>query len=81
MIQSEEKNILQRVVENFIRTGNTTDEQVKVMHLPKGKTSCIEQIGVDGRSIMLKEYRADGTVVFAGYSSRSGTVYLSQVNG
>ena len=47
-------------------------------HQPaEGKTSYVEQIGVDGRSIMLKEYRVDDTVVYAGYSSRSETVYLS----
>ena len=80
-MQSEEKTILQRVVENFVRTGNASDEHVKVTSLPKGKTSYVEQIGVDGRSIMLKEYRVDGTVVYAGCSSRSGTVYLSLVNG
>lgn len=76
-MQSEEKIILQRVVENFIRTGNASDEKVKVTNLPKGKTSYVEQIGVDGRSVMLKEYRVDGTIVYAGYSSRSETVYLS----
>lgn len=80
-MQSEEKTILQRVVENFVRTGNASDEQVKVTNLPKGKTSYVEQIGVDGRSLMLKEYRVDGKVVYAGYSSRSGTVYLSLANG
>jgi benzoyl-CoA reductase/2-hydroxyglutaryl-CoA dehydratase subunit BcrC/BadD/HgdB len=78
-MQSEEKTILQRVVENFIRTGNASDEQVKVTSLPKGKTSYVERIGVDGRSVMLKEYRVDGAVVYAGYSSRSATVYLSLV--
>jgi hypothetical protein len=76
-MQSEEKTILQRVVENFVHTGNASDEQVKVTSLPKGKTTYVEQIGEDGRSIMLDEYRVDGTVVYAGYSSRSGTVYLS----
>lgn len=76
-MQSEEKTILQRVVENFVRTGNASDQDVKVTCLPKGKTSYVEQIGADGRSIMLREYRVDGTNVNAGYSSRSGTVYLS----
>lgn len=49
----------------------------KVKNLPKGKTSYAEQIGEDGRFIMLKEYCMNGTVVYAGYSSRSETVYLS----
>jgi len=74
---TEEKVTLQRVVENFIRTGNASDEQVKVINLPKGKTSHVEQVGGDGQSVMLSEYRVDDTVVYAGYSLRSKTVYLS----
>lgn len=76
-MQSEEKTILLRVVENYIRTGNFGDEQVKVIGLPQGKTIFIETIGVDGRSVMLDEYRFDGRTVWAGFSARSGTVYLS----
>jgi hypothetical protein len=45
--------------------------------LPKGKTSHVEQIEDDGRSIMLDKYCVDGTIIYAGYSQRSGTVYLS----
>ena len=78
-MQSEEKVILQRVVENFIRTGNASDEQVKVTSLPKGKTSYVEQSSGDGRSIMLDEYRINGKTIWAGYSGRSGMVYLSLV--
>jgi hypothetical protein len=76
-MQSEEKTTITRVVENFARTGNTEDEKVKVTSLPQGKTSYVEYIGQDGRSIMLNEYRVDGKSIWAGYSSRSGTVYVS----
>jgi hypothetical protein len=79
IMPSEEKTIIKRVVENFARTGNATDEQVKVANLPKGKTSFVEYIGQDGRSIMLNEYHVDGKTIWAGYSSRSGTVYLSLI--
>ncbi|HND47416.1 MAG TPA: hypothetical protein PLL95_02590 [Anaerolineales bacterium] len=72
-MQSEEKTILQRVVENFARTGNASDEQVTVVSLPKGKSSTIE----NDRSVMLKEYKVDDKLIWAGYSSRSNTVYLS----
>jgi hypothetical protein len=74
---SDEKVIIQRVIENFVRTGEARDEQVSVTNLPSGKTSYVEQTGEDGRSVMLDEYRVDGTVIWAGYSSRSETVYLS----
>ena len=65
-MQSEEKTIITRVVENFARTGNTEDEKVKVTSLPQGKTSYVEYIGQDGRSIMLDEYRVDGKVHLGG---------------
>jgi hypothetical protein len=52
-----------------------------VTSLPQGKSSYIEQSGEDGRSIMLDEYRVNGSVVWAGYSSRSRTVYLSPRSG
>lgn len=76
---ADEKTIILRVIENFIRTGETRDEHVNVTSLPYGKTSYVEQTGEDGRSVMFDEYRVDGTVIWAGYSSRSETVYLSPV--
>ncbi len=72
-MQSEEKTILQRVVENFALTGNASDEQVTVVSLPNGKSSTIE----NDRSVMLKEYKVNEKLIWAGYSSRSNTVYLS----
>ena len=80
MIQSEEKTIILRVVQNYVTTGNVSDETVKVTSLPHGKTSYVELVGQDSRSIMLNEYRVNGKVVWAGYSPRSGTVFLS-ING
>ncbi len=77
IMPSEEKTIINRVIENFTRTGNAADEQVKVTNLPQGKTSYVEYVGQDGRSITLDEYHVDGRTIWAGYSSRSGTVYLS----
>lgn len=74
---SEEKQIIMRVVERFIRTGDVLDEQVKVICLPADKTSCVEQAGDYGRTILLDEYKLDNQVIWASYSTRSGTVYLS----
>lgn len=78
---SEEKIILLRVVERFIRTGDVKDDQVKVTSLPKGKSSYVEQNGDVSRSIMLEAYNVDGKVILAGYSARIGTVYLSPAYG
>ena len=76
-MQSEEKTILQRVVENFALTGNASDEQVIVVSLPNGKSSIVE----NDRSVMLKEYKVNEKLIWAGYSSRSNTVYLSLMSG
>jgi len=72
-MQSEEKTILQRVVENFALTGVASDDQVTVINLPKGKSVTIE----NDRSVMLEEYKVNEKSIWAGYSSRSNTVYLS----
>ena len=80
-MSAEDKIIIMRVVENFVQTGNATDEHVKVTSLPPGKTSYIEKTGLDGRAVMLDEYKVNSKVVRAGYSSRSGTVYLSLISG
>lgn len=76
-MESVERIILQRVVANFMRTGAPEDSEVTVVNLPRGKSAYVEQNGNDGRSIMLDEYRVDDKVIWAGYSSRSGIVYLS----
>jgi hypothetical protein len=76
MITDEKQTIL-RVVENYARTGNSDDSQVKVTRLADNKTSFVDQSSGDGRSIMLDEYHVDNKIVWAAYSDRTGTVYLS----
>jgi hypothetical protein len=77
---SDEKSTIMQVVERYAQTGSTSDAPVKVILLPDNKTSFVEQIGEEGRSIMLDEYRVDGKVIWAGFSGRSETVYLSTAN-
>lgn len=74
---SDEKVIITRVVENYAKTGQLTDEQVKVTQLPDNKTSYVEQGADGGRGVQLDEYRVNGRVIWAGYSSRTGIVYIS----
>lgn len=74
---SEEKQIILRVLGTFTQTGAAEDGQVKVVRLADNKTSTVEQIAESNRSIMLNEYRLDNRVIWAGYSSRTGVVYLS----
>jgi len=76
----DEKETLLRIMERFLLTGSTSDDEVKVTCLPKNKTSFVEYIGEDGRSIYLDEYHVEGKVIWAGFSSRTQTVYLSPSN-
>ena len=74
---SEEKVIRQRVVEHYARTGEPVDSQVNVTVLPDNKTSFVESTPDGGRGLTLDEFRVDGRVIWAAYSTRTGIVYLS----
>ena len=74
---SDEKIIVTRVVENYANAGQLTDSQVQVVHLPDNKTSYVEQGTDGGRGVQLDEYHVNGRVIWAGYSSRTGVVYIS----
>lgn len=74
---SPEKEIILRVVERYIHTGSTSDEQVTVTCLARDKTSQIEHVDGESRIVLLDEYKLGGQVIWASYSKRSGTVYLS----
>jgi hypothetical protein len=76
---SDQRTIVMRVVDHYLRTGEAADAEVKVTCLPDNKTSFVEQNPDGSRSIMLDEFRVDGKVIWAGYSPRNGVVYLSSV--
>ncbi len=76
---SDQKTIILRVVDHYLRTGEAGDAEVAVNCLPDNKTSFVEQSSDGGRSIMLDEYHVDGHVIWAGYSPRTRVVYLSSV--
>lgn len=78
---TNEKQVVVRVVERFVQSGTTSDDEVSVVCLPANKTMYVETIGGDGRVVSLEEYRLGERVVWAGFSTRSQTVYLSAVGG
>jgi len=69
-----------KIVEQFSRKSEPVEGQVKVTQVPDYKTVYVEQIGEEGRSIILSEYKVDGKTYWAGYSSRSDTVFVSQAS-
>jgi len=66
------------IVENYSRKIDLEDKEIKVTRVADRKSVFVEQVGESGRAIMMAEYKVDGTTYFAGYSSRSQTVYISQ---
>jgi hypothetical protein len=75
----DEKQILMKTVEGYLRNGSPRVGDIVVTLLQNNRTSCVEQFEGEGRSVMLDEFRVDGKLVWAGYSARSRTVYVSLV--
>jgi len=65
------------IVEQYCRKIESTFKDITVTRVANWKTVFVEQIGESGRAVMMNEYKVDGTICWAGYSSRSQTVYIS----
>lgn len=72
-----EKQLLREMVDIYARTGSEQVGEIKVRRVQDRKTTYVEPNGESGRSIMMNEYRVDGKIYWAGYSSRNQTVYIS----
>ena len=72
----DEKKML-TIVEQYCRKIASTYEDIKITRIADRKTMFVEQIGEIGRAVMLNEYNVDGKTWWAGYSTRSQTVYIS----
>jgi len=73
----DERRMLE-IVEQYSRQSDVHDGEIKATRVPDWKTVFVEQFGGVGRSITMTEYKVDGKTYWAGYSSRSQTVYVSQ---
>ena len=69
-----------RMVEQFIRNTSGGEDQVNVVRVPDSKTVHVETIDEIGRSIVFNEYKVDGKIFWAGYSSRSNTIFISEAS-
>jgi hypothetical protein len=78
-MSTTEKERIYRVLEQFAETGLAESEGVQVTCLPENKTSTLEKVGEENRTVLLDEYRVDGRVFWAAYSLRSNTIFLSPV--
>jgi hypothetical protein len=65
------------IVEQYSRLGNEVVGEIKVTRVPDWKSVFIETIGESGRAIVMTEYKVDGKIYWAGFSTRSQTVFVS----
>jgi hypothetical protein len=68
---------LLKIVQQYSRKNEEGRGDIKVIQIPDRKTMFVEPIAGGGRAIMMARYEVDGTTYWAGYSSRSKTVYVS----
>jgi hypothetical protein len=68
-----------RIVEQFSRNAGVVEGKMKVTRVADSKTMYIETVGDIGRSIFFNEYKVDEKTYWAGYSSRSDTVFVSEI--
>ena len=66
-----------KIVQQYSRNSESGYGDIKVRRIPDQKTVFVEQVDDVGRAIMMDKYQMDGTTYWAGYSSRSETVYIS----
>ena len=68
---------LLKIVQQYSRKSEAGYDDIKVTRVADQKTVFVEQIDGVGRAIMMNKYEVDGATYWAGYSSRSETVYIS----
>jgi hypothetical protein len=73
---------LLRIVERYIRKSDPGITDIKITRIADRQTMFVEQVDEEsgGRAVMMSEYQIDGTTCWAGYSLRSGTIYISMVS-
>jgi hypothetical protein len=72
-----EKQLIRRIVDEYARVGSVQDGEIKVIRVQDRKTTYVEPNGAGGQSIVMDEYKVDGKIYWAGFSTRSQTVYVS----
>lgn len=70
--------VMAKIVEEYCRKIASTYEDIKVMRIADQKTVFVKQSGEDEWAVMMTDYKVDGVTYWAGFSSRSQTVYISQ---
>ena len=67
---------LLKIVELYSRKSEVDFGEITVIRIPNWKTMFVEQVD-GGRVITMTEYKVDGKTYWAGFSTRSKTVFIS----
>lgn len=65
------------IVEQYSRLGNEAVGDITVTRVPDWKSVIVETIGEIGWGIVMSEYIVDEKIYWAGFSTRSNTVFVS----
>ncbi len=68
---------LLEIVEEYNRSNKVEFGDYKVIRIADWKSTFVEQTDEVGREVTLQEFTVDGNTYWAGFSTRSNTVYLS----
>jgi len=67
-----------KIVEQFNHKRDVDYGGIKVTRIQDRKTMFVETIDDVGRTVMMNEFKVEGATYWAGFSSRSQTLYISQ---
>lgn len=67
-----------KIVEQYNHKSEDGYGDIKVTRIQDRKTMFVENIDEVGRTVMMNEFKVDGATYWAGFSTRSQTVYISQ---
>ena len=68
---------LMKIVAQYSQNNDAGFGDIKVIRISDQKTTFVEQSSDGGRTVMMSAYKVDDAAYWAGYSSRSQTVYIS----
>jgi meiotically up-regulated gene 157 (Mug157) protein len=68
---------LLKIVKQYNEKSAAGYSDITVTRVPDQKTVFVEQTDGVGRAVLMDKYEVDGAIYWAGYSSRSETVYIS----
>ena len=69
-----------QIVEHYCRKTEQSGSPLTVTRVADSKTTYVETVGGVGRSIYMTEFKVDGKIIWAGYSTRSAIVYVSETS-